>query len=330
MAEKTKSQIRFFRNFSINSKMISYTVIIIIFAGVIATYSLIQISSLTDRLHEIQDEDWVLANGYNKINIGVNAQSRDINAYVLGINNTRADFLNQNMLIQSSMSNITNIVGNSSSDFSSVQLKYSELSKISLNTSTGIFDLTDSFFNSVNQRNFDQGKLDSLSDKIELVIDALISETSVETGHNNATVMHQVQDLDSAILEGRNTVLSIMDDSNNSDVTNLKSEFLFIYDGYDNNESIVNEMTILDSSLQGAILDNSIGNSSIMYLNQLHTLIQTGNSTYKSWFTSITENSNGLIDRKTTENTLNTQTHDLLIQTSYTPNLFINLKFPNM
>ena len=160
----------------------------------------------------------------------------------------------------------------------------------------------------VNQQN-----QDSLGDSIEGILDLLLSETSIETGHNNSTVLHQVQDLDSAFLESQNIVLEILLSSNNSEISNLMTEFLSLYNGSTNTESITYELTTLTSSINNAILDNSIGNNSVFYLNQLKTLILNGNTTYKPWINNIIDPTTGLIAESTSKNSLDDQNQQLLL-----------------
>ena len=99
-----------FKNLNINSKMISFTFIIIIFAGLIATYGLFQINDLNTRLHTIRDKDWIVANGYTQINTGINAQLSDLYAYTQGVTDRHIDFVEQKNSIENYIHNINNLM----------------------------------------------------------------------------------------------------------------------------------------------------------------------------------------------------------------------------
>ena len=120
MSLHKKERFYLLKNLPINSKMIGFTILIIIMAGAIATFGLYQISSLTNKLNEVQDEDWFLASNYNQINSGVKSQLTDLYSYTGGNLSAKQDFLHQQSLIESSFSNITGIQGNSSLDFNLV------------------------------------------------------------------------------------------------------------------------------------------------------------------------------------------------------------------
>ena len=311
MDRSKKRKTNFFNNMNINTKMITFTLVIIIFAGGIATFGLFQINSLSGKLHEVQNEDWVLANGYLSIESSVNEQLNAVNNYVNGNFSAKADFQTQNTIINQDISNISSVLGNSQTNFSLVTYDYSNFSS-KVHGSDGLFALTDQYYNSSAQLSSEQTSFNFQETKIDNLLDSLDSQTSVETGHNNLTVMYQVQDLDLAFLDDRIVVSQALADTNNTDINNYLSEFWFIYNGKNNTESMINELSNVNNSIIGAA--GSIGNESTNYYDQLVVLLQTGNSTYPSWIQSITASNTGLITRKISENSLKYQTNVLLQQ----------------
>ena len=316
-----------FKNLNINSKMISFTFIIIIFAGLIATYGLFQINDLNTRLHTIRDKDWIVANGYTQINTGINAQLSDLYAYTQGVTDRHIDFVEQKNSIENYIHNINNLLANASSNFNSVQSNYTIFSNIGLDENTGFFTLSDSYATSMQQSFIDQQKLNQLEKSINIVLSLLLSETSVETGHTNATIMQQVQALTISFLNSQNLLSKIIDSSNNTEINLLLSDVLYSFNSSSNPDSIINKLTILENSIPGAIIDNSIGNVSLQYVNQLQTLILNGNNSLLPWVNYISSSTNGLIGQKTYQNGLKVQMDQNLDQaSSLALNLNINLE----
>ena len=324
MNSQRKSKIAIFNNMSIKSKMITFTLIIIIFAGGIATFGFFQINSLTDKLHEVQSEDWVLANSYSSIISDVNEQLNAMNTYVNGNFSAKSDFQFQDSSIKQDINNISFVLGNSENNFSIVKMDYTNFSSI-VQGSDGLFALTDQFYNSSNELSVDQNSFNLLETNIDSLLDMLVSQTSVETGHNNLTVMYQVQDLNLAFLDARIVVSEALSNTNNKNINNFISEFSFIYDGQNNTESIVNELSNVNNSIIGALKDNSIGNESSSIYSQIVELLQIGNSTFPSWIQWITASQSGLISKKITENSLKYQTNSLLQQSEVIRNQMKNL-----
>ncbi len=308
--------------------MITFTFLIIILAGAIATFGLFQISTLTNRLHEVQDEDWVLAHNYDDIDSDVKSQLLDLNSFVQGNVSGKLDFTGQEAVINSSIRNISTIIGNSSIEFSQVKSQYIDLLNITTLPQTGIFDRTNNYFSINTQIQGSKNTLSTMETIIEYDLDLLTDQTSVETGHNNATVMHQVQDLYIAFLECQNIVSEIVSSTNNTAIHSLIGKFYYLYDNTSNLDSISNEFNNLNTSITGALVDNSIGNDSLFYDNQLQSMIQTGNTTYKPWITYLNSNYTGLFDEKQTDNALANEEQVLLQQASrIDTRLIANLNF---
>ena len=173
----------------------------------------------------------------------------------------------------------------------------------------------------------DQQKLNQLEKSINIVLSLLLSETSVETGHTNATIMQQVQALTISFLNSQNLLSKIIDSSNNTEINLLLSDVLYSFNSSSNPDSIINKLTILENSIPGAIIDNSIGNLSLQYVNQLQTLILNGNNSLLPWVNYISSSTNGLIGQKTYQNGLKVQMDQNLDQaSSLALNLNINLE----
>ncbi len=301
-----------FKNASLTSKMIAFVIIMITFSAVIAGYGLFEINNLSNKIHTVHDTYWPEANEIKNIKLTINSQITDLRSYELGQTTTKTQFTSKIQIINSLLNNISKIVGSSNNDLSSISYNYKEIITLASGKDTGIFDLTDSYYTTQNQRVQGYQNFKNVHHLINNLLENLKYQSSTETGHNNNTISKMVLELNNFLWKGEGLISNAMVETNNSKINLLKSEFLTLYNGSSNSNSIINSLSRFSTSIPLAVADNSSGSLSNVYFNEVQDLIVNGNNTYSSWNNFVTSNDSGLLNYKISENNFISQRNSLL------------------
>ena len=284
------------KNFSINTKMIGLTIGVLILVSLLAGYGLFEINNLSNKIHEIHDKNWPLANDVKEIRININDQMLDLHAYILGETDAKSAFTESTSLVQSYFNNISSLIG-SNSDYTSAINYYSQLVTLASKKDTGLFDATDKYYSDSQILLQDYQNFLELHSSITNLILLLEAQSASETGHDNTTVSDELLTFNSILWDTQNLITKAYVSGNNDVVTSFKNDFLFNYNDNGNDESITSEIQRIDGFITGALVDGSIGSISTAYFNQIKNLILVGNATFNSWISYGNDQTNGIFTK---------------------------------